>query len=115
MKLEIQNTNTPSGVVKLYRLKYKDNFVKFYENDVHRMDIVYGKIVDPAVSFENGLKIGETKADFLKRYFKKEVYLKQVNNIKISSVVAGIIHYYHFENEKLSSIVIDSDYQLEKD
>jgi hypothetical protein len=115
LKLVIDQDTTQGELIKLYKMTSKDNFIKFVKNsDTKHIEIIYAKILDDTVPLLRGIKIGQKKEEFLKRFFIKPIRLKRVNNIKVISALEGINHNYHFDKDVLTSIVMDTDYLFYK-
>ena len=115
LKLQMQVDTTLGYADNLYKLTFKNSFIKFIKNDdTKRMEIVYAKILDGRLVSLRGLRVGLRKETFLKSFFSKQVYINKINNIKIISALDGINHNYHFDADTLASIIIDTDYQCYK-
>lgn len=113
LKMEVVSDTGSSE--NLYRTSFKGSFIKFVVNDdTERIEIVYGKIQDENIVFTNGFKVGLGRDEFLSKLFNGPVNLKGIKNIKIISALDGIFHNYHFENEKITTMEMDTDYLYSK-
>jgi len=113
--LEI-DTSLDGARDKLYRMTYKNSFLKFYYDDEKKTyEIVSGNIRDPEVILVNNIKIGITKSDFMNVFFNG-VTPEQVHGVKIIKMVSGLdgIFDYYFDNDILTSIKLDTDYLFNK-
>ncbi|MEK7719966.1 MAG: hypothetical protein AAB347_10225 [Bacteroidota bacterium] len=103
--------------IKLYRMSNKNNFIKLFKDDgKSNVEIISGKVNDSELSLINGIKIGISRTDFLKIFFK-DVPEKQVVGIKVIRLISGlegIIHVYVFNNERLTSFYFNTDYSFDK-
>ncbi len=103
--------------IKLYRMSNKNNFIKLFKDDgKSNVEIISGKVYDSDLCLINGIKIGISKSDFLKIFFK-DVPEKQVVDIKVIKLVSGlegITHVYIFNKDCLTSFYFDTDYSFDK-
>jgi hypothetical protein len=110
--LEVDSLNN-----KLHRMTFKNSFLKFYfDDDKKAFEIVSGEIRDQNIILLNNIRVGITKIDFINIFFNG-IASKQVEGIKIIKIISGlegIIHYYNFNNDILTSIKLDTDYLLNK-
>lgn len=114
-KFKIEADTAKYDPVKFYRMSFKDSFVKFLKNDdTGKMEIVYGKIINDEIVLDNGFKIGLNKDLFFKYFFKNPAHLENIKYVKIDSILEGMFYTFYFENDTISSITIDTDYQLYK-
>ncbi|NEM96065.1 hypothetical protein [Pontibacter burrus] len=112
-----------SEVITLYRLKMDKGFVKFLhttqEDDSENNDIaiVSAKITEPSIQMINGLKVGLTRNEVREILFSKgEPHnLRSYNNITIETASTGVWVHLNFENDRLKRILVDTDYQLNKE
>lgn len=115
LKLSYQKYVNDIGPVELYKYRYKQSFIKMIKNDESGLfDIVSARLADSGIVLKNGEVIGSLKSNFVKKFFKPIVNLKKYNVVKIESLILGIIHVYTFKDDKLVEIIIDSDYQVDK-
>lgn len=116
LQLSPQKYVNDTGPVELYKYRYKQSFIKMIKNDESGLfDIVFARLVDNGIILKNGVAIGSLKSNFVKKFFKPIVNLKNYNVVKIESLILGITHMYSFKGDKLVEIIIDSDYQVDKD
>ncbi|PVY39631.1 hypothetical protein [Pontibacter virosus] len=109
--------------VALYRLKLDKGFVKFFHTTLEEysesndMAIVSANLTEPSIQMTNGLKVGLTKDEVKKILFSKgepNNFIKH-NNIFVETASTGVWVYINFENDKVKRILIDTDYQLNKE
>lgn len=114
-KFNLEIDTTQGQKDKLYRMVYKDSFVKFAKSDeTGRIEIVYARILDNNIVALRGLRVGLTKDVFFEKLFDRSVKLDKINNVKIISALDGIWHYYHFNRDTISSIILNTDYTYYK-
>jgi len=93
-----------------------DSYVKFFfDDDKKRLETVYAKITNPEIRLRNGIATGMTKYEVLTRFFNSS--LDNADNLKVLRLESGLLgmwHYYTFDNNVLTSIYFDTDYQLDK-
>ncbi|WP_144913686.1 hypothetical protein [Mucilaginibacter frigoritolerans] len=114
--LEI-DTSDASSPNKLYRMTYKNSFLKFfYDDEKKTYEIVSGQIHDHEVILVKNIRIGITKSDFINIFFNRvsPEKLKGIKIIKMVSALEGIFDYYYFDNDILTSIKLDTDYLFDK-
>jgi hypothetical protein len=115
LKLSHQKYADDTGSMELYSYRYKQSFIKMIKNDESGLfDIVFARLVDNGITLKNGITIGSLKANFSEKFFKSIVDLNKYNVVKIESLILGIKHIYTFKDDKLVEIIIDSDYQVDK-
>lgn len=112
-----------SYTIDLFRFSSKNSYVKFLldrvsdlaEDPTERLEIVYAKIVDDEIPLAYNIKVGMTRVEFLKKITTKidSLNLESINVYEL--MVDGIWHYYTFKNDILTSIILDTDYQVDKD
>lgn len=104
---------TPSQKAKLYYVLSGNSYVgTFLNKATQNLEIVSSIVLNDAFPLANGIKVGMSKADFLKRVTDTSV--ADLANIRIVHLAStenkAIHHYYQFSNDKLASITILSDY-----
>jgi hypothetical protein len=112
-----------SEEVTLYSLKMHKGFVKFFhtslEEDAENNDmaLVSAKITEPSIQMTNGLKVGLTRDEVKEILFSKGEpnNIRSYNNIQIETALTGVWVHLNFENNRLKRILIDTDYQLNKE
>ncbi|MBC5994337.1 hypothetical protein [Pontibacter cellulosilyticus] len=117
------SNSSPTGHVTLYRLKMNNGFVKFLhttwdeESGNNDMAIVSAKITDPTLEMTNGLKVGLTRDEVKEILFSKgePTNIRDYKNVQIETVLTGVWVHLNFESDRLKRIVIDTDYQLNKE
>lgn len=109
--------DTTTNKLRVYKINFKNSFVKFTKGDNNNMEIVSARVLDKELHLSNGVKVGITKKDFINQLSLKEEQhqLNKINIVELESGLTGIWHYYFFKNDTLSYFIIDSDFQLEKD
>lgn len=80
----------------------------------NQVSLVSAEIYDSNIVFLNGIRVGISKKQFNKIYFKKIINFENISTVLIESGLTGIWHYYYFENGMLKSIRILTDYQIDK-
>jgi hypothetical protein len=116
LAVEIDKSSLPDSI-KLYKVKYKESFVKFFKDeDSNNFEIVSGKITDAAFMLDQNVHIGLKFKDFLNLYYKKDIssHCHEINVVELVSGVDGIWHFYNFKNDILTSIKFNSDYTFDK-
>lgn len=109
-----------SMIDTLYRVVNNKSFIKFlYVNssdEKESMQIVSARINDPELLMTNGLKIGLEKRLVLTMLFGKRYNhdLDKINNYQIITALEGLWINLGFVDEKLSKIIIYSDYQVDQ-
>jgi hypothetical protein len=98
-------------------LKYKTSkLIMYFDNDGPTHSYIFkGLINNEGVDFENGIKIGMDKVDFLNHFFEsfpKEI-ISKYNFIKFESCIQDIVHTYAFKQNKLVSVVFITDSYLD--
>lgn len=112
-----------SEEVTLYRLKMQKGFVKFFhtssedDSENNDMAIVSAKITEPSIQMTNGLKVGLTRDEVKEILFSKGEpnNIRSYNNILIETALTGVWVNLNFESDRLYRILIDTDYQLNKE
>ncbi|MEO6150805.1 MAG: hypothetical protein ABIP28_11610 [Mucilaginibacter sp.] len=108
-----KNIITPDSTL-IYRMSINKSYVNFLlDDDKGRIEILSGNIVDTGMPLQKGIRVGMSKSDLLKIFFKKAPP-NNINTVKIISAVAGMWHYYTFKADKLQSITFDTDYLINK-
>jgi|WetSurMetagenome_2_1015567.scaffolds.fasta_scaffold438783_1 hypothetical protein len=90
------------------------HIILFFDNDPESSKSSYvfkGEIFDSQVRFDNNLKIGMNKMDFINTFFDyfPANLLNDYNTIVFKSCVVDITHIYTFKNDKLESVKFVSD------
>lgn len=84
--------------------------------DTNKIEVVYGSLKDKGIALSSGFKIGMNKNLFFKKIFTKDnIDQDRFKSIKIASIVSGVTHTYHFKEDRLVSIEIETDYVFSKD
>lgn len=105
--------------VKLERFYSDNSFIKFYLverfiDNKTRYEIVSARIFDEEIILSNGIHVGITRSDFfssLPESIKGD--MSGIRVVKIFWDVLGITHYYYISNT-LTSIIIDTDFLVNK-
>lgn len=114
LSVKTDTTFNNSGT-KVFKFIYRNSFVKLVkEAETGYMEIVYADIVDSEIPLFADIKTGMKKEAYFRVFFNKTTQLNSINNVKMISLVYGISHCYHFNGDTLSSVIMDTDYQLEK-
>jgi hypothetical protein len=106
---------------KIFRFTYKESYLKCFipKNDEFYtgFEIIYGKITNSGIRFNNGIEVGISKASMLNKFFNRfpNDLAETINVIEVESSLLGMWHYYTFVNQKLVSITLDTDYQFPKE
>ena len=93
-----------------------DSYVKFfYDDDKKAFEVVYARITNSVFALTNGTKIGMTKKELFDKFFvtPPDIFDK-IKVLELQSGLMGIWHYYHFDKGVLISLVLDTDYQMDK-
>jgi hypothetical protein len=125
-RFEDEDSHLGSGSteeVTLYRLKMDKGFVKFFHttweegSENNDMAIVSAKITEPTIQMTNGLKVGLTRDEVRDILFSKGEpnNFRNYNNILIETASTGVWLHLNFQNDKVNRILIDTDYQLNKE
>jgi hypothetical protein len=122
IRMEILNSNdSGSPIDTLFRFECDHSYVKCFlakgPEETNRLEIVSARVVDSKVRFGNGIHIGISKSEFMREFFSPlpENILGRIRVVQIASVRTGIWHYYTFNREHLTPIVLDTDFQFPKD
>jgi hypothetical protein len=106
-------------IVKLERFYSGNNFIKFYYverfiDNKTRFEIVSAKINDKDILLENGIHVGMNKEEFFS-YLPKSIKFdtSKIKVVKLYWDVLGVSHYYYI-NDTLTSITINTDFQVDK-
>lgn len=102
---------------KLYRFNKEGSFVKFVKSDENKsFEIVSAVINNSEMVFVNGIKVGMSKSDFYRTYFKKNIdnELPGINVVEVITGLDGMWHYYTFSEGRLSQIKLTTDYLLDQ-
>jgi hypothetical protein len=105
---------------KLERLYSQNSYLKFYlvkrsYDDKIRYEIVSAKIYDNQIVLSNGVHVCMSKiAFFTKLPSSIKCNVSEINVVKFYWDVLGISHYYYFNNDTLTFIVIDTDFLVNK-
>jgi hypothetical protein len=102
---------------KLYRFNKDASFVKFVKSDDNtRFEIVSAVINNPDMVFLNGVKVGMSKSEFYRTYFKRNIEreLPDIKVVEIITALDGMWHYYTFSGGRLSQIKLSTDYLLDQ-
>ncbi|HEY4789040.1 MAG TPA: hypothetical protein VIH57_23490 [Bacteroidales bacterium] len=91
---------------------FEDSYFKeFYNSEINRLDLVYGRINSDKIQLSNGLKIGMTKSGLLGLIFKQSKLFDSINDLKVyENEMGDYWTNYIFKNEKLVEIQFDSSY-----
>jgi len=117
IKEEITPAYSDSTVMDtLYRISSKGSYLKYYyansEDEEEQMNVVSGKITTSDFEMTNGIKVGMKKGEVLKRIFYQQIpsNLDQFDKIQVITGLQGVWVNFFFENNKLVSVSIDTDY-----
>ncbi|MDD2798546.1 MAG: hypothetical protein PHV20_08140 [Bacteroidales bacterium] len=105
---------------KLEKFYSGRNYVKFYFverfiDKKSRYEIVSAKILDNDILLTNGVHIGMSKTEFLSIIPSAiKISNEGINVVELCWDVLGVYHYYSFSNDTLTSIIIDTDFQVNK-
>ena len=103
-----------SGPAKLYRLTYRESFVKLiYQPNTKKMEIVSASINNKEIE-PGDTKIGMKKEVFLSKFFKGNLDFSGIRYIKIRSVPKGIEYIYDLFYDVVAGVFIDTDYQVDR-
>jgi len=98
-------------------MSFKKSFIKLFKYDNKSyIEIVSGKFSDPEIILINGIKIGISKTDFLKMFFK-DFSANQIDGVKVIKLISGlegISHVYVFTNGHLIYFYFNTDYTFDK-
>src|SRR5690606_35982146 len=99
----------------LYRVKSGKSYIKFFNEEDKRMDLVSGQISTSDFVMTNGIKVGLSKAEVENILFHdRKTQLDKIKTIQIITAVLGVWIDFNFDGEKLVEIKIDTDYQMNK-
>ena len=115
--------NNPDMIDTLYRVKTNNGFIKFLftnenEDDNNNiMALVFAKVTEPSIQMTNGLKVGLNRNEIKKILFKsgEPKNFRNYNNIVIATALYGVWVHLNFKNDRLNRIVINTDYQVNKE
>jgi hypothetical protein len=109
--------NTKDKAIKIYKLSYKNSFVKMFNSDETKLfEVVSGIIYDKEMMLTDSIAIGITKARFLNKFFSNitDNRIPDVSFVKMISGLDGITHLYEFSDGKLKSISFVTDYNFNR-
>jgi hypothetical protein len=91
-----------------------NRLILFFDNDPESSKGSYvfkGEIFDNRVNFDNKVRIGMTKKEFIGAFFTyfPENVMNKYNTIIFESCVQAVRHTYSFKNNSLESVKFDSD------
>jgi len=116
LELSRQEYSDNAGPIYLYKFRNGHNFIKMIRNEESGfLDIVYARILDSNLVLQNNIAVGMSKSSFCQKFFRSKVNLRSYNAVKIQSLILGVTHIYSFKGDKLEKIIVDSDYQVDKD
>lgn len=109
--VEVYESNNNQTINKYY---FNESFIKTHFSTYHKTEVVVcAKIVDTNFVLNNTISIGMTKTDFLALMFDN----KDISNLIGFDIInvgenelGELEYYYHFRNEELYKIIIDTDY-----
>jgi hypothetical protein len=99
--------------VPCFSLKYgSSKLIIWFDDDFEASRhsyIIHGKISDPEIILEYGIKVGMTKDDFINTFFSEfpDELRKKYNVIGFISCVTDIVHIYTFKAERLVSVAFE--------
>jgi hypothetical protein len=102
----------------VFRFTHKDSYVKgFVDNEMQRFEIITGQITNDAIGLTNGIRVGMSAMSLLHRFFDSvpPQTLQKISYVRIESALLGSWHTYKVANNKVVSIVFDSDFQFDKE
>jgi hypothetical protein len=103
--------------IKLETFTLNNSYIKICLNEDEKVyQIVYAKIINKDILLRKNIHVGISKENFIKIFSRRMNYeqIKNIHVIKLVSGLLGVWQYYYFTNNTLTSIIIDSDYQLNK-
>jgi len=109
------NDSTMQGFT-LYNLIFKNSRIKvFVSTGKVQVNIVSGVIADNNITLTNSIEVGQSKSEVIRKFYSRlpDNY-EEINVIELDSGLEGIWHYYNFNNNLLTSIKFDTDYQFKK-
>lgn len=102
--------------IKLFKLYYKESYLKFFiDSESGFLEMTSGNITNSEVTLPGSVRIGMPFADFIGEYLEKRASdrLQSTKVVELVSGLEGIWEYYNFEEGKLSSVRIKTDYTFE--
>lgn len=98
------------GIFYIYKLTYKDSFIKVFYNEVTSSDDIVSAIIrDNEIKMINNIHIGMSKKTFSEKVLENSIELK--SDIFINQDEAGDIKQtFYFANDELKEIRIESVY-----
>ena len=85
----------------------------FYSILTRKVEVLAGRINDPAIVLTNGLHVGATKDEVFHVFFKKypKSYTSDVAVLKVVSAAGEVAEIYTFKGQKLRHIKIETAYK----
>ena len=85
----------------------------FYSIWTRKVEVLSGRINDPEIVLANGIRVGATKDDVFKVFFKKypKSYTADVAVLKVVSAAGEVAEIYTFKGRKLKHIKIETAYK----
>ena len=94
--------------------RYDDSYVDMYYSIwTKKVELLGGYITDPEVQLVNGLRVGMSKDDVFKVFFKKypKSYTSDVTVLKVTGGAGEVTEIYTFRGQKLRHIKIETAYK----
>lgn len=91
-----------------------DSYLDMYRSiTTGRVEMISGKITDPEVVLDNGVRVGMTKEEVFRIIFKRfpKSYIADINVLKVISGAGEVGQIYTFRGNKLRHIGIVSKYK----
>ncbi len=98
------------GIFYIYKLTYKDSFIKVFYNEVTSSDDIVSAIIrDKEIKMINDVHIGMSKKTFTEKVLENSIELK--SDVFINQDEAGDIKQtFYFLNDELKEVRIESGY-----
>lgn len=106
-----------SGIItNLYCFNFKNSQISFLlDSQTKNLELVSAKILDQEIVINSQINIGVSKNKFITGLNDK-IAIEKIENVKVIELVSGLTgiwQYYTFNDDKLSSVTIITDYQIE--
>jgi|GEM_PF-895906 len=109
-------TDPADAAAVLYRCAYNNSWLKlFADGEKKALEIVAGHVTTLEAPLANRVVVGMSKREFFATFLRQPSTLEAGSRVvELESGLDGIRHYYTFQQDKLTSIDFDSDYQFSK-
>ena len=99
----------------IINLENQNNIIQFTEySETDKLELVSAIINDNDLKFNNDIKVGMNKNEFLSLFFTQvPKELEKISVIELASGLLGIWHYYNFSENKLRNITMKTDYLID--